>query len=183
MNEPFTSIATSSDVSGQAVAFRNIELPDVVADGRYFTIGFTPAEIDTDLTLSLFQSLIALNQGPGLSYTLRATNLSAAAAITGAVVEDVFPDELFGIFWTCQASAGSRCAALGFGDLHDTVDLAPRGEATYSIHTMLATALGVEVVNTASISPPAGITDPGSPRKPTQGHGSRFHLPIRKASI
>lgn len=160
LNEAFTSIATSTAISGQQVVFQGIELTELIPDGRYFTLGFTPAEIDTDLTVSLSQSVASLNQGPGLSYTLRVANLSANVAVNGAVVEDIFPAELFGTFWTCQASPGSRCATLGMGDLRDSVDLAPGGEATYSITGMLATTLGVEVINTASITPPASVSDP-----------------------
>ncbi len=54
------------------------------------------------------------------------------------------------------ATGGAACAPSGSGDILDTVDLPAGSSVTYSATGTSATFLG----NAASVSVPAGVTDP-----------------------
>jgi uncharacterized repeat protein (TIGR01451 family) len=80
---------------------------------------------------------------------------------TGATVADTFPAALTVNTWTCTATAGSSCTATGSGNNRTgSVTLAIGGSATYTANTSLSGAATGTVSNTASVTPPAGFTDP-----------------------
>lgn len=82
------------------------------------------------------------------------------SAANGVEVTDILPLYLSTPRWTCAATTGSTCAPSGAGSLVTTADLAPDGRATYLIEAVLGAGSANEVVNTASVTPPVGVTDP-----------------------
>jgi uncharacterized repeat protein (TIGR01451 family) len=77
-------------------------------------------------------------------------------------ITDTIPALLTGATWTCTGSGGGTCgAATGIGSINTTATLPFNGAVTYAIRsTVVGTApLGSVITNTATLTPPAGITD------------------------
>ena len=72
-----------------------------------------------------------------LVYTIVVANAGPDAA-PGTSVTDDFPANLFGVAWTCSASAGASCTASGTGDIADTVSLDPGASITYTASGVVA---------------------------------------------
>ncbi len=98
---------------------------------------------------------------PGLetTYTIGVTNLGPSP-VTAAGVTDVFPAAIVAPAWTCIVDPGSSCAAAsGTGNLATTVTLEAGDHATFAVTgTIAANATGL-LVNTATVTAPAGAVD------------------------
>jgi len=114
----------------------------------------------TDLSVSLAASAGPLRPGQAVTYTLVAAN-GGALGVQGAHVQDTVPSILAGVTWTCAATPGSSCLANGSGSVDQNVDLAAGGAATFTIAGTLPLDVGgMELlINGATITPPAGISD------------------------
>jgi uncharacterized repeat protein (TIGR01451 family) len=96
-------------------------------------------------------------QGATLTYTVVVTN-NGTYSVTGTVT-DTIPAGLTGATWTCAASAGSSCAAAsGSGNISTSATLEPGDTATYTV-TATVTASSGSIANTATVAPPAWLTD------------------------
>ncbi|MFO1413310.1 MAG: hypothetical protein U1F10_05250 [Burkholderiales bacterium] len=113
--------------------------------------------------LEIVKTANVANVAPGsvVTYTIVVTNHGPDAAL-GATVTDTLPATLSGVTWTCVASAGSSCPASGSGNLNVQVNLPPGGTVTFTVKGTLAAGATGTVVNTATVTPPAGVTDPNS---------------------
>src|SRR6185369_13720768 len=80
--------------------------------------------------------------------------------VTGAVVADTLPASLTGVTWTCVAAGGGACTASGSGNINDAVNLPVGATATYTVSATLNANATDTLVNTASITVPAGVNDP-----------------------
>ncbi len=97
--------------------------------------------------------------GSEVEYRLRVLNRGPADA-PGARVRDPLPAGLSGATWTCRASGGGRCSSAGTGAIDDLVDLPAGAEALYVLAARIDPGATGEVVNRASVEPPAGLPDP-----------------------
>jgi uncharacterized repeat protein (TIGR01451 family) len=120
-----------------------------------------PAVLPADLAISKSDGQTTAVPGQMITYTIVATN-AGPGAVTGAAVSDVPPPELTGATWVCAASPGSACPASGSGDIDADVDLAVAGTATFTLTAVLAPEATGSLSNTASISAPAGVSDPAA---------------------
>jgi len=113
-----------------------------------------------DLAITKTNGANTVTAGKQTTYTITVRN-NGPSSVTGATVTDAIPAKLSNATWTCTASAGSGCAVpSGTGDINTTVNLAANGTATFSVTaTVRADATG-SLINTASVAPPAGVTDP-----------------------
>ncbi|MEM8932726.1 MAG: DUF11 domain-containing protein, partial [Acidobacteriota bacterium] len=84
-----------------------------------------------------------------LTYTIVVSN--SGTDTTGVTVTDNFPAGLT-CTWTCAASAGSSCTAMGSCDISDSADLLDGGNATYTATCSIASSLTGTLSNTASAS-------------------------------
>ena len=94
------------------------------------------------------------------------------AGVTGAIVADVPPAVLTGVTWTCTASPGSSCPAVGLGCDRPLASICwPAGTATFSARAgrSIPAATGT-LANTASITPPSGVHRPGRGQQRRDGH-------------
>jgi uncharacterized repeat protein (TIGR01451 family) len=96
-------------------------------------------------------------QGATLTYSVVVTN-NGTYSVT-ATVTDTIPAGLTGATWTCAASAGSSCAAAsGSGNISTSATLEAGDTATYTV-TATVTASSGSIANTATVAPPAWLTD------------------------
>jgi uncharacterized repeat protein (TIGR01451 family) len=94
-----------------------------------------------------------------VTYTIVATNLGPGAVANATVVDHV-PAALTAVSWSCVASAGSSCPVAGSGSISAPVSLLAGGTATFTLQGTLAPHASGSLANTATITPPPGVTDP-----------------------
>jgi len=119
---------------------------------------------DIDLTMVKTVSSPTVTQGGPISYTITARKTGPLnVTATNVPISDAIPAAITGVTWTCAGSGGATCgAASGSGNsINTTATLPLSGYATYTINGTVsaATPLGTVISNTATLAPPAGITD------------------------
>jgi len=100
--------------------------------------------------------------GDLVRYTIIAEN-AGPGAVTAATIEDLVPAALTGVAWTCEASVGGRCSLPAGRSLDDQIDLGVGSSVTYTLTGILDPAAAealTELANTASVEPPADVSDP-----------------------
>lgn len=115
----------------------------------------------TDADLSIVKtSSLSLGANGVIQYTLQVANAGPLGAI-GAVVADTLPASLSNATWTCTPSgAGAACPATGSGNINAQVDLANGTSVVFAITAQLPASPPGPIVNTATVTPPAGLPDP-----------------------
>ncbi len=116
--------------------------------------------LTTTLDLSITKTSSPANALPGgtITYTITVGNAGPGDAV-GARVADTLPDEIGLVTWNCSASTGSSCAASGTVRIDDTVNVKSGGTLTYTLEGVLDPSAVAPVQNTATVTPPAGVTD------------------------
>lgn len=116
----------------------------------------------SDLSITKSNNNSVITAGNQVTYIINVLN-NGPSAVTGAAVVDTLPATLTNATWTCFASSGSTCGATsGTGSINSTVNLANGGNATYTITATVAADALLTLTNTATVTPPAGSTDPAS---------------------
>ncbi|MFO1351312.1 MAG: hypothetical protein U1F68_11830 [Gammaproteobacteria bacterium] len=111
-----------------------------------------------DLAITKTNGVTSVAPGGNTTYTITAHN-SGPSGITGATVADAFPASLT-CTWTCAGTGGGACAASGTGNINDaTVNLPPNANVTYTANCAIAAAATGSLVNTATVTPPAGVVE------------------------
>ncbi len=111
-----------------------------------------------DLSITKTDGVTSATPGDSVTYTITATNAGPDAAM-GATVADALPATLTGT-WTCVGAGGGSCTATGAGSINDTVNLPVGASVTYTVSAAISAAASGSLINTATISAPAGVTDP-----------------------
>jgi uncharacterized repeat protein (TIGR01451 family) len=119
--------------------------------------GGTGAEADLGVTKTDGQATAV--PGQAVLYTIVVTNAGPDAA-SAATVSDTPPASLGSVTWTCSASAGSSCPASGSGPIDHTVNVAANGTLAYSLTGTIDPAATGSLDNTATVTPPPGVSDP-----------------------
>jgi uncharacterized repeat protein (TIGR01451 family) len=118
-------------------------------------------EEHADLSVAKSDGQLSAVPGEAVSYAIVVAN--AGPTFASAAVTDTVPAALQGATWTCAASPGSSCTALGSGSINDSVDLLAGGSATYTLAGTIDPAATGVLANTAAVSAPAGVDpDPGN---------------------
>jgi uncharacterized repeat protein (TIGR01451 family) len=112
-----------------------------------------------DLMVTKTDGLAEAHPGGAVTYTVEVSSAGPSHAPATAVV-DPFPAPLGAVEWTCAASAGSACQAMGTGSLDELVDLLAGGTVTFTVSGTIATDFVGDLVNTAMADTAAGIVDP-----------------------
>ncbi len=120
--------------------------------------GLSPSST-ADLSITKDDSRSSIAPGDPVTYTITVVN-NGPDDVVDAAVADTFSTELTGINWTCTATNGGACAASGSGSLTDTPDLPSGSSAIYTVTATFDSAVTVPLVNTATVTVPAGMTDP-----------------------
>ena len=121
-----------------------------------------------DLAITKDDGVTTYTPGGTLTYTVTVTN-NGPSAVTGASVTDTFPTEFASVSWTCVVAGGASVTATSTCDgstantgtsIADTVDLPVSSTLTYTITAVVSGTATGDIVNTASVTPPGGTTDP-----------------------
>jgi uncharacterized repeat protein (TIGR01451 family) len=121
--------------------------------------GGTAVPPSADLSITKTNGVATVTPGSGLVYTIVASN-AGPSGVVGATVVDTFPAVLTGVAWTCVGTAGGICPASGTGNLGATVNLPVGGSVTFTVNATLAGSATGTLTNTATVTPPSGVTDP-----------------------
>ncbi|MGG6461835.1 OmpA family protein [Solilutibacter silvestris] len=125
----------------------------------------TPTAASADL--ALVKTLVSpspATTGSTVTYKIVVTN-AGPSDVTGAVISDTVPAELTGVTWTCAANGSATCgAASGSGNaisLTGSIVAGSGNNLTIMVTgTAPSTTPSTIAANIASVSPPAGTTDP-----------------------
>jgi uncharacterized repeat protein (TIGR01451 family) len=114
----------------------------------------------SDLSITKSDGIDVYGPGQYVTYSIVAAN-SGPTAAPGSPVADTFPPSLTDVTWTCNASAGSSCAAAsGSGNIATTVSLAAGGTATFTAQATISPSATGAIVNTATVARGDGREDP-----------------------
>jgi gliding motility-associated-like protein/uncharacterized repeat protein (TIGR01451 family) len=116
---------------------------------------------DLKITKTGPQKLIA---GENVTYTLTVSN-AGPSNVTGAAIADAVPSSIINTTWVATATAGaSVSAANGTGNnisITGNLPASTTESITITIHGKVdPTFTGTTIANTATATPPAGVTDP-----------------------
>jgi uncharacterized repeat protein (TIGR01451 family) len=103
-----------------------------------------------------------ITPGGVTTWTISIAN-AGPSSVVGASVIDTLPSDVSNATWTCEVSFGglNACGERdGTGSINTTVSLAAGGTATYRLSGLVSPRARADVINTASVAPPADTTDP-----------------------
>ncbi|WP_114970170.1 multicopper oxidase domain-containing protein [Rhodoferax ferrireducens] len=116
-----------------------------------------PANADLGITINNGASPVVA--GSPVQYTLVVSNAGPAAA-TGATVSNTMPTQVTAYSWACAATPGSSCPVSGGnGSINVPVNLQAGGSATFAVNATVSASATGNLVNTATVTAPAGVTD------------------------
>ncbi len=111
-----------------------------------------------DLSISKTNGVDEVVAGTAVVYSVQVANAGPSCA-QAALVADDLPAELAGATWTCAGADGGVCAASGSGDLAEPVLVPPGASVLFAIVGTLDPAATGTLVNTATVTPEAGVVD------------------------
>ena len=120
------------------------------------TITATPT---ADLAITKTDGSATYTPGSAVTYTIVASNAGPAAVI-GATVADTLPAVITGANWTCVGAGGGTCPASGSGNINAGVNLPAGASVTFTLTGNISSSAVGNLVNTATVSAPAGVVDP-----------------------
>jgi hypothetical protein len=166
----YTVTATISPAAiGNLVNTASVSLPAGSTDPNPANNTFTDTDVPAVADLQITKSDGATDYIPNSSrtYTIVVSNPVGPSNINGATVTDVFPIQISSASWTCVGAGGAVCTASGSGNLTDSVNLPVGSSVTYTVNVTIAAGASGDLINTASVSLPAGYTDPTLPNDST----------------
>lgn len=154
--DDFGNVYQFDTSSGNATNLGNAPTSSVSDGSHCFT---APFELSTDLAISKDDFQTLYTPGQSVTYFITASN-NGPAAVENAVVSDPLPAGITGASWTCSGNNGGTCGApSGTGALNDTPNIPVFGSVTYNFTLNVPRDFPGELVNTATVTPPAGVTD------------------------
>ncbi|MEO7794488.1 MAG: beta-propeller fold lactonase family protein [Thermoanaerobaculia bacterium] len=174
-----TDIADTVDVAvGGSITYTVLGTVDPAATGllvNTVTIALPPgvtnvgdaSATDTDTLTPVANLAVSKSDGvtqavPGTAtvYLITVTNDGPSDAPASAVT-DLLPAAITSATWACQGNLGGTCSASGVGGLAAEPAGLPAGaEVVFALAAFIDPAATGSLVNTASVSPGAGVTDP-----------------------
>jgi uncharacterized repeat protein (TIGR01451 family) len=160
----FSVTATvDSAATGSLSNTATVEVPGGVVDPNPGNNAATDTDALTpqaDLSITKTDGRTTAAPGAPIAYTIVASNAGPSDA-SGATVADALPAAILGATWTCAGAGGGTCSASGAGDIDDSVDLPVGGSVTYTLTGTIDPAAVDSLSNTATVTAPAGVADPG----------------------
>jgi uncharacterized repeat protein (TIGR01451 family) len=105
--------------------------------------------------------------GTRITYTIVVSN-SGPSAATGVAISDAIPSTLLSPAWSC---AGTTCNSptSGSGNISTSVTLLPGARVTFTVVATLSLGATGRLTNTASLTPPPGVTNTNPVTESTDG--------------
>ncbi|NTU55856.1 MAG: DUF11 domain-containing protein, partial [Anaerolineales bacterium] len=119
-----------------------------------------PPAATANLQITMSDGSTTYIVGGTITYTITVHNMAGPSNVSGATVTDSFPAQLYNVTWTCTASGGAACPASGTGNINSPVNLPLGSSVTYVVNASISPAATGNIVNTATVTLPAGVTDP-----------------------
>ena len=153
------TVSVDSSASGTLTNTATVSAPEDAMTANNTVMETTAVQGNVDLSITKMTSG-AVVAGSQISYTIIVSN-NGPSDVVGAIVTDAFPAaELSNVNWTCVAAgAGSFCTPAGMGDLGETVNIGAGGSVTFMVTADLASGAVGDLVNTAMVTAPAGVTE------------------------
>ncbi len=141
----------------------SVALPTGVVDSdltNNVSTDLTDVDMVADLSVTKTDNVAAVTPGQPVSYVITVVN-DGPSAVTAASLTDVIPAVISGATWTCTPSPGAACGTVsGTGNVAVNLDLAVGASAVVTVGGTVAPNATGTLVNTATITPPTGVTDP-----------------------
>ncbi len=118
----------------------------------------TPA-LQADLSITKTDGSATYTPGVGVTYTVVVSNSGPSNAV-GATVVDNAPAGTTITSWSASFAGGATGTAAGAGNINQTVNIPVGGSITYTINVSVPAGQAGNLVNTATVNPPSGTTDP-----------------------
>ena len=156
---------TAEGVAGTATADVAVTTTSTdPAPGNNMASEDTEVQLVADLVVGSFVAPTHFVAGNEITYYVLVENLGPVDAV-GVEVNDLFPDEVVGLTWTCaddfRGTGGATCDnGSGSGDLVGEIVNLPAGAVVRFVGTG-TTTVATDFTNTATATAPAGLTDPG----------------------
>ena len=148
------SVSISGDTALVGAAFDDtVGGPD--SGSAYVFRGLTA----TDAGVTKTDGQASAVPGTPVTYTITIGDAGPDPGV-GIRVVDVPPVELTSVAWTCSASPGSSCPASGAGTIDHAANVDVGGTLTYTLTGTVSPSATGSLVNTVTVSPPAGVSDP-----------------------
>ncbi|MEO6252070.1 MAG: hypothetical protein ABIO79_02085, partial [Ferruginibacter sp.] len=158
----FTAICNiSGAASGNLVNTATVTVPCGVTDPTPANNSATDTDtqISADLAITKTDGVTTYTPGGSTTYTIVASN-AGPNAVTGATVTDNFPAFITAVTWTAVYAGGATGPANGVGNISATINIPVGGTATFTAVCTISGAASGNLVNTATISAPAGYNEP-----------------------
>ena len=148
--EPVTNTATVTS-----------DTPDTDDSNNQSAVVEVPVGLVADLVIDKTSAPNPVIPGQPITYTLVVTN-NGPSTVTGARVSDTPPAEAVEPVATCAVdpAEGACTESTIFPEISFLVDLAPGASATITIDALVDPAAVAGFLNTATVTAPAGVTDP-----------------------
>ena len=112
-----------------------------------------------DLAITKTDFSATATPGTAVTYTISVSN-AGPSDVVGATVADLLPASLSAATWTCTVTGSGSCPASGTGSINNNVSLTVGATATFTLTATLQSSAIANLVNTATVTTPAGTTDP-----------------------
>lgn len=168
-NTPFPTLASSPTATRLPSSTPVVILPSPTrTPSNAPPVTFTPVTPATtqpsaqtaNLRITMVDNTTTYTVGGTITYTITASHMGGPTNVNGATVTDNFPAQLTNITWTCAGTGGGTCPANGTGNLNTSVNLPVGSSVTFVVNASVSPAATGNLVNTATVTVPAGITDP-----------------------
>ncbi|MFO0912130.1 MAG: SdrD B-like domain-containing protein [Pirellulales bacterium] len=163
---PFSSFSNPAGVPPSQVDAIQLEIGDTdPVDGQISLIGALAPVIqnfvnegEVDLVIAKFSAAGNLTPGQTITYNINVQN--TGASVNDVVIADLVPAQLENVQWTSTPSGGATGnSASGSGDINETVNLPTGSSIVYVVTAKVKSDATGSVSNTATVTPPEGITD------------------------
>ncbi len=114
-----------------------------------------------DLSVTKTDGALTSTPGGTITYTIIASNAGPNNA-PGSAFGDLFTDPLENCTWTCAGQLGGVCTVPAGGEpsANQNVDLPVGGQVVVTVTCDIASNATLSFFNTATITQPAGFSDP-----------------------
>ena len=133
--------------------------PDLAPANNSATDTDTPAPA-ADLQITKTDGSASAVPGAATTYTIVVTN-AGPSDVTGATVKDTLPAAITSATFTATATGGpTGFTTPGAGNINDTVNMPNGSTITYTLVANISSSAAGNLVNTATVAVPPGVTDP-----------------------